>query len=148
VREPVYFRDDAARRYVPLTRELCERINDGSLAPVSRSARPLTTLGEASKESTFGRTDMTILRALITGLFLATMLVVVAAQAEEQNRPAPAAPTVGDPQKAEGCMPGGGCCGNCGAAAETEHKPEAAKDSAAGECPCKKRMKQMQKEAS
>jgi hypothetical protein len=91
---------------------------------------------------------MTIVRALITGLFLVTMLVVVAAQAEEQNRPVPAAPAAGDPQKAEGCMPGGGCCGNCGAAADTEHRPEAAKNSATGECPCKQKMKQMQKDAS
>ena len=90
---------------------------------------------------------MTILRALITGFFLVTTLVVVAALAEEKNQPALAAPAAGDAQKAEGCMPGGGCCGNCGAAADTEHKPEAAKNSA-GECPCKKKMKQMQKDAS
>jgi hypothetical protein len=91
---------------------------------------------------------MTLLRALIAGLFLATTIVVGAAQAEEQSSPASAAPAVGDPQKAEGCMPGGGCCGNCGAAADTAQKREATKESATGECPCKKKMQQMQKNAS
>jgi hypothetical protein len=63
------------------------------------------------------------------------------AETQQQGQAAQVAAPAPAPEKVEGCMPGGGCCGAC-QASQVEAKPEEGKDApaaAAGGCPCSRK---------
>jgi hypothetical protein len=80
-------------------------------------------------------------------LVLLWVFAAPALRAEEGSVPA-GAPSAEQPNTAEGCMPGGGCCGACAAARAQaqmqqgqqgqQGQEQAPKLEDAGSCPCKR----------
>lgn len=74
-------------------------------------------------------------------LVLLWVFAAPALRAEEGSAPA-GAPSAEQPNTAEGCMPGGGCCGACAAARAQaqmqQGQEQAPKLEDAASCPCKR----------